>query len=99
MKKITEAHFRQRLVEYAKKHGATWKTCLSMKSPNQVLELYDQEHPEARKKGRRPVRTDLPARTGDKLYRIARCKGRVVFSDENLHPSLDSEEVGFSAIF
>lgn len=62
MKKITEAHFRQRFVEYAKKHGATWKTCLSMKSPNQVLELYDQEHPEAHKK-RTKARADRFART------------------------------------
>ena len=87
MKNATEAHFRQRLIKYAKQHGVTkaairchlsrqmvhkwlkrydgtlaslddgqkqlavyqrksntyWKTCLDMRSPNEVLASFDAE--------------------------------------------------------
>ena len=39
---------RKQLAVYQRKSNTYWKHCLGMRSPNQILALYDKEHPEAR---------------------------------------------------
>lgn len=41
---------RKQLAVYQRKSNTYWKHCLGMCSPNQVLALYDSQHPEARKR-------------------------------------------------
>ena len=39
---------RKQLAVYQRKSNTYWKHCLGMRSPNQILVLYDSEHPKAR---------------------------------------------------
>lgn len=39
---------RKQLAVYQRKSNTYWKHCLGMRSPNQILDLYDKEHPEER---------------------------------------------------